>query len=207
MWDAGAVVYWFKLVRGAEGVDWIPYQADDRAGIGRQVIVADVNGDKLPDIVTGGMKGCHVLTQHREAVDEQTWRNAQPQPPLPPKPLLAGLAPEEAAKNMTVPPGFHVTLAAGEPMVHQPIAMTFDHRGRLWIAEAYTYPIRAPEGEGKDRIIILDDTDHDGVFDNRRGLRRGTESRQRLGSWLRRRLGGGRALLAVHSRRRRRRPT
>ncbi len=39
MWDAGAVVYWFKLVRGDDGVDWIPYKADGEAGIGRQISV------------------------------------------------------------------------------------------------------------------------------------------------------------------------
>lgn len=63
MWDAGAVVYWFELSRGKEGVDWIPHLIDDEAGIGRQVSVADLNGDRKPDIVVGGMKGAHVLRQ------------------------------------------------------------------------------------------------------------------------------------------------
>ena len=78
MWDAGAVVYWFRLVRGKDGVDWVPYRADGEAGIGRQVGVHDVNGDGLPDIVVGGMKGAHVLVQSREKVDEKRWRAAQP---------------------------------------------------------------------------------------------------------------------------------
>ncbi|MEQ8787279.1 MAG: c-type cytochrome [Pirellulaceae bacterium] len=165
MWDAGAVVYWFRLVRGDDGVAWVPYQADGDAGIGRQVIVGDVNGDKLPDIVAGGMKGANVLLHHREEVDEATWKAAQPKPP---KAIAAGLLPEEAAAAMTAPDGFRVTLAAGEPQIHQPIAMAFDHRGRLWVAEAYTYPIRAPEGEGKDKIVILEDTDGDGSLDSRK---------------------------------------
>ena len=70
MWDAGAVVYWFRLDRTPEGVDWVPYQADGEAGIGRQLVVADINGDGLPDIATGGMKGAHVLIHEREAVDK-----------------------------------------------------------------------------------------------------------------------------------------
>ena len=45
---------------------------------------------------------------------------------------------------MTVPEGFKVTLFAGEPDVHQPIAFCIDDRGRLWVAEAYTYPRRHP---------------------------------------------------------------
>jgi hypothetical protein len=80
MWDAGAVVYWFKLVRGKEGVDWLPYKADGEAGIGRQICIADVNDDGLPDIVTGGMKGAHVLKHVRKTVDRATWEKAQPQP-------------------------------------------------------------------------------------------------------------------------------
>src|SRR6202000_3550377 len=38
MWDAGAVVYWFRLVRGREGVDWVPFKADGESGIGRQLV-------------------------------------------------------------------------------------------------------------------------------------------------------------------------
>jgi len=80
---------------------------------------------------------------------------------------FSGLAPEEAAKQMTLPPGFKATLFAGEPDVRQPIAFAFDHRGRLWVAEAYTYPIRAEEGKGKDRILVFEDEDGDGKFDKR----------------------------------------
>ncbi len=78
MWDAGAVVYWFKLARTEDGVDWIPYQADGEAGIGRQVSVTDVNADGLPDIVVGGMKGAHVLTHKATTVTKEQWQAAQP---------------------------------------------------------------------------------------------------------------------------------
>lgn len=78
MWDAGAVVYWFKLKRTDKGVEWIPYQADDDSGIGRQLGVADLNGDGLPDMYAGGMKGTHVLIHHVKTVDEATWKAAQP---------------------------------------------------------------------------------------------------------------------------------
>jgi putative membrane-bound dehydrogenase-like protein len=80
---------------------------------------------------------------------------------------FAGLSPEDAVKEMTLPPEFKATLFAGEPDVKQPIAFAIDHRGRLWVAEAYTYPIRMPEGQGKDRILVFEDTDGDGKFDKR----------------------------------------
>lgn len=78
MWDAGAVVYWFKLARTKDGVDWIPYQADGESGIGRQLSVADVNADGLLDIVVGGMKGAHVLTHKSKTVSKDEWQAAQP---------------------------------------------------------------------------------------------------------------------------------
>ncbi|MDG3003630.1 PVC-type heme-binding CxxCH protein [Paludisphaera mucosa] len=80
----------------------------------------------------------------------------------------SGLSPEEAARAMTLQPGFKSTLYAGEPDVVQPIAFTIDDRGRLWVVESYTYPIRLPEGQGKDRILIFEDKDGDGKFDSRK---------------------------------------
>ena len=68
---------------------------------------------------------------------------------------------------MTVPPGFSVQLFAGEPDVKQPVAFAMDDRGRLWVAENYSYPRRQPEGEGRDRILIFEDVDGDGTFDRR----------------------------------------
>ena len=91
MWDAGAVVYWFRLVRNEDGVDWIPYQIDDEAGIGRQLSVHDVNQDGLPDVVVGGMKGSHVLIHSTRKVDDKTWQSVQPKEYSgPPKPTIDG---------------------------------------------------------------------------------------------------------------------
>ena len=75
----------------------------------------------------------------------------------------------DALATIKMPPGFHATLFASEPEVQQPIAMATDARGRLWVAENYTY------GEAKvgfdltqrDRILILEDTDRDGRADKR----------------------------------------
>ncbi len=82
-------------------------------------------------------------------------------------PLADGLAAADAAGHMTVPPGFTVKLIAAEPDVRQPIAMAFDDRGRLWIAEAYSYPVRVPDDQARDRILIFEDTDGDDVLDRR----------------------------------------
>ena len=69
---------------------------------------------------------------------------------------------------MKLPVGFKVTLFAGEPDLHQPISFTFDDRGRLWVAECYTYEARGQYTDSMtDRIVIFEDTDNDGVHDKR----------------------------------------
>ena len=47
--------------------------------------------------------------------------------------------PAEAAAGMQVPDGFKTTVFAAEPDVQNPIAMTWDAHGRIWVAENYTY--------------------------------------------------------------------
>ncbi len=79
------------------------------------------------------------------------------------------LPPEQAAAEWKLPPGFKATVFAAEPEVRQPIAMAMDGRGRLWVAECYTY---AEVRQGfdavlRDRIVIFEDADGDGRFDKR----------------------------------------
>ncbi|MSU78734.1 MAG: dehydrogenase, partial [Gemmataceae bacterium] len=73
-----------------------------------------------------------------------------------------------AAAKMSLPPGFKATLFAGEPDIVQPIGFCFDDRGRVWVAECLSYPNwQTDPKKGKDRIVILEDTDGDGVHDKR----------------------------------------
>ncbi len=73
------------------------------------------------------------------------------------------LSPEESMKHLVTLPDFEVSLFAAEPDIAKPIAMTWDARGRLWIAETVDYPNNMqPPGEGNDRIKICEDTDGDG---------------------------------------------
>ncbi len=74
--------------------------------------------------------------------------------------------PEESLELITVPEGFKATLFAGEPDVAQPIAINYDDRGRLWVAESFSYI--EWKRNGRDRILIFEDTDKDGHFDSRK---------------------------------------
>ena len=82
----------------------------------------------------------------------------------------APLAADEAAATMEVPEGFRVGVFAAEPFVRNPIAMAWDARGRVWIAENHTYaerPLRL-ESRLRDRVVVFADRDGDGVADERR---------------------------------------
>ncbi len=80
------------------------------------------------------------------------------------------LSPEEAVAAMTIKDGFKVNAWAGEPMVTQPMAFCWDDRGRLWVAENRDYENRGKgfSNDGNSRIVILEDTDQDGVADSRK---------------------------------------
>jgi putative membrane-bound dehydrogenase-like protein len=80
--------------------------------------------------------------------------------------MQAPLDVAESMKHMSVPVGFVPELFASEPQVGKPLAMNWDERGRLWITETYDYPNELqPEGEGRDKIRICEDTDGDGRAD------------------------------------------
>ncbi|MBI3415901.1 MAG: c-type cytochrome [Verrucomicrobia bacterium] len=80
------------------------------------------------------------------------------------------MPPAEAAAKMKLPPGFKATVFAAEPDVQNPIAMAWDARGRLWVAENYTYAERSKKFDLnlRDRIVIFEDKDGDGRFDTRK---------------------------------------
>src|ERR1044071_8909907 len=106
--------------------------------------------DPLPDV--GRLKTSPVL-QHLKP-------NPMPGPPRSPA--------EETLTRMYLPEGFRAELVAAEPDIQQPVAFAFDERGRIWVAEAYSYPTRRPPGQGLDKIVILEDRDGDGRFETRK---------------------------------------
>jgi FG-GAP-like repeat/FG-GAP repeat len=77
--NAAAVLYWFKLVRGADhSVDFVPYLIDNNSGVGTQVVAADVNKDGLPDVVVGNKRGTFVHLQEKKSVSREEWEKNQP---------------------------------------------------------------------------------------------------------------------------------
>jgi putative membrane-bound dehydrogenase-like protein len=79
------------------------------------------------------------------------------------------LAPADAARGFRVPPGFSVAVFAAEPEVRNPSALAWDGRGRLWVAESYTYaePAKKFDLNLRDRVLVFADRDGDGRPDER----------------------------------------
>jgi len=80
------------------------------------------------------------------------------------------LTPEQALETFTMAPGYRLELAAAEPLVQDPILAEFDGDGRLWVVELPAFAINQNMDnsfEPINRIVILDDTDGDRVFDQR----------------------------------------
>ena len=77
--NAPAVLYWFKTVRQPDrSVDFIPYLIDDNSGVGTQVAAADLNGDRLPEVIVGNKKGIFVFIHEARKVSREEWEKAQP---------------------------------------------------------------------------------------------------------------------------------
>ncbi len=108
-------------------------------------------------------------------------------------PKAAGPAPrptglqqaKDDLQKFTVADGLEVTLFAHEPMVRKPSNFDIDARGRVWVTEAMNYRstfqrwgILRPEG---DRVLILEDTDGDGMADKEKTFHQGPEINAALG--------------------------
>src|SRR5260370_19672399 len=77
------------------------------------------------------------------------------------------LPPEESIKHLVVPKGFHAELFVSEENLGgKPICMTWDERGRLWVAATVDYPNNLqPPDEGHDKIVVCEDTKGTGRAD------------------------------------------
>ena len=166
--------YWFNRYRTVDGYSIYGGRAD----------LAFVGGQTNRVVAQREMEVLDVMTANR---DKRIWAVAQGgdlkvdddnTPPFIPvvtnKPgngpngehiFLSG---EEAIGKMTVAKGMKVNLFASEkefPELAKPVQMSFDSRGRLWVAAWPTYPHWKPKEEMNDKLLIFEDTDHDGKAD------------------------------------------
>ncbi len=95
--------------------------------------------------------------------------------------------PENAIKSLKVADGLRIQLFASEPVMTNPTNIDVDDKGRVWVCEAFNY---RPAITGKethkagDRILILEDTNGDGVSDKSTVFYQGSEVESPLGIWV-----------------------
>lgn len=86
---------------------------------------------------------------------------------IPPSPVLSV---DQALSSFKLAPGFVIEAVASEPLVEEPVCLDFDAMGRMWVCEMKGY-MPDSDGAGEStpagRIVILEDTDHDGKADKR----------------------------------------
>ena len=134
--------------------------------------------------------------------------------------MAQGFSPEEAVKRMKVPDGFTVKVVACEPMIRQPLSISFDERGRMWVLQYLQYPNPAglkpvkqdqylrtiwdrvpeppPKGpKGLDRITICYDPDEAGRYRKSKDFVFRPQSRHRLLHRQRRRVCRAAALSVI----------
>ena len=76
--------------------------------------------------------------------------------------------PDEEQKTFTLPEGYAINLFASEvefPDLEDPVSMTFDAKGRLWVGTMPSYPMYLPGTKPNDKVLILEDTNGDGKAD------------------------------------------
>ncbi len=81
------------------------------------------------------------------------------------------LTPEQELKTFHMAPGYQVQLVAADPLIKDPILAEFDGDGRLWVVEMQGYAVGKSmenvENPPMDDVVVLEDTDGDGVYDKR----------------------------------------
>lgn len=101
---------------------------------------------------------CLASAQNADGIKESNLKGANLE-------LMNNHDPASQLENFELLPGYEVNLFAAEPMLANPIHMVWDSRGRLWVACSWAYPQIKPGDVANDKIIILEDTDNDGVAD------------------------------------------
>jgi len=106
--------------------------------------------------------------EHTFGVSRSASPGDRPKPELRPgktsKPRPQPAQPQ-AHPSFTVAEGLEVRLFAENPLLYKPIHMNFDEKGRLFVASSSVYPQIKPGQEAEDSIVMLEDTDGDGVAD------------------------------------------
>jgi glucose/arabinose dehydrogenase/azurin len=141
-----------QMTSELDAVIWQLAKGSGETGYKKALGIIDERGkpsrlSHVPDVVMTGRQGAaHSMDEH-QGHQPKVW--------------------PATTEQFTLPPGFEINLFASEKNfpVEKPVAMNFDAKGRLWVATMPTYPQYFPGIPVHDRIVILEDTNGDGVAD------------------------------------------
>jgi glucose/arabinose dehydrogenase/mono/diheme cytochrome c family protein len=80
------------------------------------------------------------------------------------------MTPEESQKAFRLPKGYHMELVADESMLSEPVAISWDANGRMFVTQMETYMQTVDttgEHQKGSRVLLLEDTNDDGKMDKR----------------------------------------
>jgi len=162
-----AVLYWFELTRGPEGVDYVPHQIDTNSGVGTQIVAGDVNGDSRPDVIVGNKKGVFVHLQVARPATAAEAEAARPKPlPWPKKATaVAAVAADGRRLNFDFETGdltdwtaegaaFAGAVVKGDAVAARRQDMRSGHAGEHWVG-GYEKAGDAPTGTLTSTPFIL----------------------------------------------------
>ena len=168
--------YWFNRYRTVDGYSIFGGRADLRFTDGQTNRVVAQREMEVLDVMTANRdKRIWAVALGKDLVVDDT----NTPPFIPVKTNKPGAGPngehlfldgEAAIGQMTVGKNLKVNLFASEkefPELAKPVQMSFDSRGRLWVACWPTYPHWKPKEEMNDKLLILEDTDGDGKADKK----------------------------------------
>lgn len=141
-----------QMVTALDSVIWAMGSSRDTTLLRRAMDIVDRRGKPvdpalLPTVPMLGRQG----KEAKEAAHQHKQGNEWP----------------ATTESFKLPDGYAINLFASEKdfPVQKPVALNFDARGRLWVATMPTYPQYFPGIPVHDKIVILEDTDHDGKAD------------------------------------------
>lgn len=101
------------------------------------------------------------------------------QPPV--SPSEAGHEANAAVAGLDLAPGIEATLFAAEPDIYSVTNLDIDHRGRIWVCEVVNYRSHNGKRSDGDRVLILEDTDQDGIADTKKVFYQGRDIDSAMG--------------------------
>jgi glucose/arabinose dehydrogenase len=180
--------YWFHRYRVTDGYStygdraFLTFVRGTPRNVNANQLAKVAKEDVLPSNYDVLQRELPMLDQMTANRDRHIWAVAQGSdlklddsntpPPVDAKTNLPSASPfkygEETIRAMTVGKGLKVELFASEkefPELVKPVQMSFDAKGRLWVAAWKNYPHWRPKTPLDDKLLILEDTNGDGKAD------------------------------------------